>query len=106
MAESVFPLIEVLGSERQRIEDELLLAVQTSDEHLTELAQHLIVAGGKRLRPVLTMVAGALGDRTISQDVVRGGVSCELVHLGSLYHDDVMDESPTCLLYTSDAADE
>ena len=95
MAESVFPLIEVLGSERQRIEDELLSAVQTSDEHLTELAQHLIVAGGKRLRPVLTMVAGAHGDRTISQDVVRGGVSCELVHLGSLYHDDVMDESPT-----------
>ena len=41
------------------------------------------------------MVAGALGDGTISQDVVRGGVSCELVHLGSLYHDDVMDESPT-----------
>ena len=95
MAESVFPLIEVLGSERQRIEDELLSADQTSDEHLTELAQHLIVAGGKRLRPVLTMVAGALGDRTISQDVVRGAVSCELVHLGSLYHDDVMDESPT-----------
>ena len=95
MAESDFPLIKVLGSERQRIEDELLSAVKTSDEHLTELAQHLIVAGGKRLRPVLTMVAGALGDGTISQDVVRGGVSCELVHLGSLYHDDVMDESPT-----------
>ena len=95
MAETVFPLLEMLGSERQRIEDELLASVQTSDEHLTELAQHLIIAGGKRLRPVLTMVAGALGDASISRDVVRGGVSCELVHLGSLYHDDVMDESPT-----------
>ena len=30
-----------------------------------------------------------------SYDVVRGGVSCELVHLGSLYHDDVMDEADT-----------
>ena len=95
MAEGFSPLLDVLGDERQRIEDELLAAVHTSDAHLTELASHLIVAGGKRLRPVLTMVAGAVGDPSVPRDVVRGGVSCELVHLGSLYHDDVMDESPT-----------
>lgn len=77
----------------------MLEAVRTSDDHLTELASHLIVAGGKRLRPVLTVVAGSIshpeGPVSVSEDVVLGGVSCELVHLGSLYHDDVMDESPT-----------
>lgn len=78
----------------------MLASVRTSDAHLTELASHLIVAGGKRLRPVLTVVAAAAGDarpvwETTVDDIVLGGVACELVHLGSLYHDDVMDESPT-----------
>ncbi len=70
-------------------------AVVTSDEYLTEIASHLIVAGGKRLRPVLSTVAAQVGGEPASDDVVRGGVSCELVHLGSLYHDDVMDEADT-----------
>ena len=69
----------------------MLASVTTTDAHLTELASHLIVAGGKRLRPVLTVIAGSLDGRAVTDDVVLGGVSCELVHLGSLYHDDVMD---------------
>jgi heptaprenyl diphosphate synthase len=70
-------------------------AVMTTDQYLTEIASHLIVAGGKRLRPVLSTVAAQIGGEPASDDVVRGGVSCELVHLGSLYHDDVMDEADT-----------
>ena len=68
-------------------------AVQTPDPYLTELASHLVVAGGKRLRPVVSVVAAAVGAAPVSDDVVRGGVACELVHLGSLYHDDVIDDS-------------
>ena len=67
----------------------------TSDPYLTEIASHLIVAGGKRLRPVLALVAGQLNGGEAHDDVVQGGVACELVHLGSLYHDDVMDEAET-----------
>ena len=70
-------------------------AVIAPDEYLTEIASHLIVAGGKRLRPVLSTVAAQIVGAAASDDVVRGGVSCELVHLGSLYHDDVMDEADT-----------
>jgi len=70
-------------------------AVVTSDPYLTEIASHLIVAGGKRLRPVLALVAGRLDGGSAGEDVVQGGVACELVHLGSLYHDDVMDEAET-----------
>lgn len=68
-------------------------AVVTSDDYLTEIASHLIGAGGKRLRPVLTVAAGQIAGAEVSDDLVRGGVACELVHLGSLYHDDVMDEA-------------
>ena len=70
-------------------------SVRTSDSYLTEIASHLIVAGGKRLRPVLAIAAAQVTGAPASDEAVRGGVACELVHLGSLYHDDVMDEAPT-----------
>ncbi len=70
-------------------------AVVTPDAYLNELASHLIIAGGKRLRPALSVVAAQLEGAAAAHDVIRGGVACELVHLGSLYHDDVMDEANT-----------
>jgi heptaprenyl diphosphate synthase len=76
-----------------RIEDAMHRAVHTSDPGLTEMASHLIVAGGKRIRPVLSAVVALTAHRVASDDIVQGGVSCELVHLGSLYHDDVLDEA-------------
>ncbi len=80
-----------------RIEACLLETVQVSgDAYLTEIASHLIKAGGKRQRPLFTIAAAATGlpdGRAVSDDVVRGGVAVELVQVGSLYHDDVMDEA-------------
>lgn len=91
------PLLALSTSEtdRGRIEAAMHQAVVTSDAYLTEIASHLIVAGGKRLRPVLSTVVAQIAGDVASDDVIRGGVSCELVHLGSLYHDDVMDEADT-----------
>ncbi len=59
---------------------------------LTEIAQHGLVAGGKRYRPLLAQVAAELGTVTGGAPV-EAGVAVELVHLGSLYHDDVIDEA-------------
>ncbi len=84
------------AEDRERIEHALHAAVVTPDPYLTQLASHLLVAGGKRLRPVMAVVAAlADGRASASDDVVAGGISCELVHVGSLYHDDVMDEATT-----------
>jgi heptaprenyl diphosphate synthase len=72
-----------------------LQEVTTSDiEFLTKIAQHLLNAGGKRYRPLLAQVAGELGPNP-SVGPVEAGVAVELVHLGSLYHDDVIDEAAT-----------
>jgi heptaprenyl diphosphate synthase len=86
-----------MDTDRARVEAALLNAVKTSDDYLTEIASHLISAGGKRLRPVMTIAAALVGhdDHDVTDDVIQGGIACELVHLGSLYHDDVMDESET-----------
>jgi heptaprenyl diphosphate synthase len=78
-----------------RVEDTLREAVRSEDAYLTEIASHLILAGGKRVRPLFAIASAAAGGTDISDDVVRGGVAVELVHLGSLYHDDVIDEAPT-----------
>jgi len=87
-----------MGADLERIETALRASVLSEDEYLTELASHLILAGGKRIRPVLAMASAASagvtrGDQLVTDDVVMGAVSVELVHIGSLYHDDVMDEA-------------
>lgn len=77
-----------------RVEEALVRSVTVEDPFLSEVASHLISAGGKRLRPVLTLAAAAATGRSVhSDEVVLGGVAVELVHLASLYHDDVMDEA-------------
>ncbi len=84
-------------SDAARIEKFLLEAVQVEeDDYLTEIASHLILAGGKRQRPQFSILAAAAGlpeGAAVHDDVARGGVSVELVQVGSLYHDDVMDEA-------------
>ena len=69
--------------------------VTTSDDaFLTQIAQHGLAAGGKRYRPLLAQVAAELGGND-GPEPIEAGVAVELVHLGSLYHDDVIDEADT-----------
>ncbi len=87
-----------MGADLGRVERALREAVVTDDPFLTEVASHLILAGGKRLRPALAIAVAAAvsGDPvSASDDAVMGGTAVELVHLGSLYHDDVIDEAAT-----------
>ena len=85
-----------LADDLVRVEAALRSSVQTGDPFLTDVASHLIGAGGKRIRPGLALCAGyAAGPGPVSDGVVTGAVAVELVHLGSLYHDDVIDEAST-----------
>jgi heptaprenyl diphosphate synthase len=77
----------------RRLEPLLAGSVTTGDGFLDGVTTHLIAAGGKRLRPLLTLVAATRGERPASEEDLLGGVSVELVHLASLYHDDVIDEA-------------
>jgi len=81
-----------------RVEAELLAVVQADGQFLTEVASHLIRAGGKRVRPGFAMAAASVLDTEANPamiEVIRGGCAVELVHIGSLYHDDVMDDATT-----------
>src|ERR1700743_2228471 len=77
----------------QGLEPLLTASVVTGDGFLDEVTTHLIAAGGKRLRPLLRPATATRGTRARTQDGLMGGVAVELVHLASLYHDDVIDEA-------------
>ncbi|MFI5046783.1 MAG: polyprenyl synthetase family protein [Acidimicrobiia bacterium] len=93
--------LEPLTGDLARVETGLRDAVATSDPFLRDVAGHLIAAGGKRVRPTLTLCTayaaswGGAGAAPSSADAITGAVAVELVHLGSLYHDDVIDEAET-----------
>jgi len=85
-----------MAGDLARLEEHLRAAVVADDSYLTEIASHLIEAGGKRVRPGFSIAsAGTRHTDAIgaSHEVLMGGVAVELVHIGSLYHDDVMDEA-------------
>jgi heptaprenyl diphosphate synthase len=74
------------------VETLLRSAVESGDEFVTETARHLVEAGGKRFRPMVTMLAAHFGDAT-RPEIIPAAVVCEITHLATLYHDDVMDEA-------------
>ncbi len=95
--ETVFSLAH-LPAALARVQVELLTAVECDDALLTEIGGHLILAGGKRLRPAFCLTAAAAGTAVPAEATpaaVRAAAAVELVHLGSLYHDDVMDKAKT-----------
>ncbi|MGY1857779.1 polyprenyl synthetase family protein [Modestobacter sp. SYSU DS0290] len=75
-----------------QVEDALTTAVASENAFVNEAASHLMAAGGKRFRPMLALLAAQLGDPDAA-GVVESAVVCELTHLATLYHDDVMDEA-------------
>lgn len=87
-------LIKKLEDGLVKVEAGLVEATTHADPVVKEAAAHLASAGGKRVRPVLVMLAAELGDST-KQEVFDAAVVVELTHLATLYHDDVMDEAPT-----------
>jgi heptaprenyl diphosphate synthase len=84
--------IERVWARLEAVEAGLRRATTSDDPFLTRIAQHLLDAGGKRYRPLLAQVAAELGE-SAGDGPVAAGVAVELVHLGSLYHDDVIDEA-------------
>ncbi|SNR49095.1 polyprenyl synthetase family protein [Blastococcus mobilis] len=75
-----------------RVESALAEAVGSEHAFIREAAGHLMSAGGKRFRPMLALLAAQLGDPD-APGVTESAVVCELTHLATLYHDDVMDEA-------------
>lgn len=85
-----------IAASLEAVETRLMEVVSSADETINPPTSHLAAAGGKRLRPALTLMAAQLGDPALAggESVRDAGVAVELTHIATLYHDDVMDEAP------------
>lgn len=94
-------VLETVLSALEQVEAQLEEALAFDDEFSQTATAHLLAAGGKRVRPVLTVLAALLGDPELASGQVapvgaqarQAAVVMELTHLATLYHDDVMDEA-------------
>jgi heptaprenyl diphosphate synthase len=77
----------------ERVEGVLREQVRYADQVAETTTTYLMSAGGKRLRPMLVLLAAQLGDEPVSQQLDEAAAAVEITHLASLYHDDVMDEA-------------
>ncbi|GGG17471.1 heptaprenyl diphosphate synthase component 2 [Lysinibacillus alkalisoli] len=81
-----------LKSDLEIIEKELEKALNSSSHLLNDASLHLLQAGGKRIRPIFVLLGAKFGDYDIQQ-VKNVAVPLELIHMASLVHDDVIDNS-------------
>ena len=86
-------LLAKLESGLELVEKQLIEAVKHTDPIAKVTTRHLIDAGGKRIRPTLVLLCAQLGQAT-QEKVIQAAVVVELTHIGTLYHDDVMDNAP------------
>ena len=82
-----------LSAGMAEVEDLLRSQIEGNYPLVVETSRHLVTAGGKRLRPLLTLITSHYGDPR-KRGILEAAVVCELTHLATLYHDDVMDEAP------------
>ncbi|WP_342318976.1 polyprenyl synthetase family protein [Corynebacterium mayonis] len=65
----------------------------TGEEFITDKVTHLVQAGGKRFRPLVALLCSEFGPQPHTENVIKAAAITEMVHLATLYHDDVMDEA-------------
>jgi len=97
-AEFALPVADAALAERLRermasVESQLFEHAVSPSPYITEAARHLLSAGGKRFRPLLVLLAAEAGTTPDAEEVLSAACVVEITHVGSLYHDDVMDEA-------------
>jgi len=91
-AASLQPLLDLVGEELKRVNGLILEHMQSSVPLIPQVAEHIIAAGGKRLRPLLVLAGAKLVG--VENDRPLALAACvEFIHTATLLHDDVVDES-------------
>ncbi|EWS66399.1 Octaprenyl-diphosphate synthase [Hydrogenophaga sp. T4] len=84
--------LDIIQGDMQRVDQVIGERLTTEVPLVREVAQYIISAGGKRLRPaLLLLISGALSSQTPHRHTLAAVV--EFIHTATLLHDDVVDES-------------
>ncbi|HEY9308371.1 MAG TPA: polyprenyl synthetase family protein [Microbacterium sp.] len=83
-------LLKTVEAGLKRVDSALERELRVADTLADATSRYLYDAGGKRVRPMLALLTAQLGDGA-TEEVIQAATALEMTHLGSLYHDDVMD---------------
>jgi octaprenyl-diphosphate synthase len=84
-----------LVPELAHVEEIIRASFRSDVAPMRNIPEYLLSLGGKRIRPALTLLcAKALGVRVISRDILDVAAGIELIHMATLMHDDIIDQSP------------
>ena len=94
LAEAIDPF-KFVAEELDLVEENLTRSIRSAEPALTDIAAHLISGGGKRIRPMITLLAfKAFGGKQVA-DIVDIATAMELIHTATLLHDDIIDGAET-----------
>ncbi|SJZ66821.1 polyprenyl synthetase family protein [Selenihalanaerobacter shriftii] len=82
-----------LNKELQKVENQLQEITETKFNLLYRISNRLLEAGGKRLRPLMVLLTGKLSEEYSVEELTSAAASVELLHMATLIHDDVIDNS-------------
>ena len=88
-------MFDLIKQDLEALEKQLLEAVKSPVELVTEIGTHLVTAGGKRLRPAMYFLAARCGKSYNLDRAIHLAVALEMIHMASLVHDDVIDNADT-----------
>ena len=94
MREQDLSLSRLFEEERPRVHHALEKAVGLLPPPVREIGAYVLLAGGKRLRPLLTLTSSRLLGRN-DPELYRLCAVPEMIHAASLLHDDILDEADT-----------
>lgn len=90
----IYPISAPVRRDLKKVEKRLLKVLDEAPKNIRESTRQVLKAGGKRLRPVLVLLAAGAGDH-FGDDVIDGAIAVELIHMASLIHDDILDGADT-----------
>ena len=87
--------LELVSADLAKVEDRISEVIGSREPELTEIADYLINAGGKRVRPAVALLVFRACGGTDIRDMVDLSVALELIHTATLLHDDIIDSNDT-----------
>lgn len=85
----------LIADEMSAVERRIHELASSSERTLTEIANELILAGGKRVRPALALLVFRAAGGEDPSDTIDVGAALELIHTATLLHDDIIDSGRT-----------
>ena len=86
-------LLALIGDDMDAVNHVIIANMQSEVQLIPQLAAHIVAAGGKRLRPLLTLATARMCGYTEGSRHVNLAACVEFIHTATLLHDDVVDES-------------